>query len=435
MKHKIAIDMLIDEKRKTALSHEAKQREDAYSQMRSYVFDDNHARTSEAQCQPQTVRIGVIANMKTGLEHFVYRELVFLAAQGFAISLFPTRYNKGLYHPPNDWRLHIWKAWLVALLQPYFFLRAPVRYIRLLLEAIKFSAYVDFALAWYFAGKMADVDVIYSTFADHKLFLGYFCKRLLNKPLAVTTHAYELYTNPNPRLFVHALAACDQIITVTEYNREFLHRSYGIDPARVEVVRYSVDLQDYRPGKKFVVLIVSFFTQRKGHEMLLQAVKQLGREDIEVWVVGDTAGRKNTVDVRALAKQLRIDAQVAFFGALSGNALKAVYRACDVFCLPCRKDSGGASEGFPNVLIEAMAFGKPVITTRHVEIPRVIPEILVDENDVHGLAQALERVHEDAALCQRLGQQNRKIAEMAFSPGNASRTASLLRNLAQRLGK
>jgi glycosyltransferase involved in cell wall biosynthesis len=275
------------------------------------------------------------------------------------------------------------------------------------------------------------VDVLYATFGDNKLFLGYFCKRILHKPLAVTTHAYELYANPNPKLFVHALNACDQIITVTEHNREYLQQHFGIDPARVEIVRYSLDVTSYRPGKKFVILIVSFFTQRKGHDILLQAVQQLGRDDIEVWVVGDSAGRQNTVDVKALAAELGVDSQVAFFGALSGNALKAAYRACDVFCLPCRKDSGGAFEGFPNVLIEAMAMGKPVITTRHVEIPRLIPEIIVEENDVNGLAQAIEQAYRSSALRQRLGEQNRKIAEHVFSADNTNKTAALLRNLAQ----
>jgi colanic acid/amylovoran biosynthesis glycosyltransferase len=376
------------------------------------------------------MRVAVIANMNAGLEHFVYRELRFLAAQQASIYLFPTKYHPGLYNAREEWRLHRWNPLLVILLQPYFLFRAPRRYLGLLREALAFKALIDFALAWYFADKMADVDVIYATFGDHKLFVGYFCKRILTKPLVVTTHAYELYANPNPRLFEHALNTCDQIVTVTEYNREFLQTHFHIDPSQVEVVRYSVDIEDYRPEKKFIILIVAFFVDRKGHDLLFKAVKQLGRDDIEIWVVGDVAGRHNAVDVKAVATQLGIESQVAFFGALKGNALKAAYRMCDVFCLPCRKDSAGTSEGFPNVLIEAMAFGKPVISTRHVEIPRIIPEILVDENDVQSLAQAIEQVYLSAPMRCRLGNQNRQIAETVFSPNNASQMAAILRNVA-----
>ncbi len=69
----------------------------------------------------------------------------------------------------------------------------------------------------------------------------------------MTIHAYELYRNPSPDLFVRALEACDQIITVTEYNKRLLASQFGINPSRVEVVRINVDLEDYRPGRKFSI--------------------------------------------------------------------------------------------------------------------------------------------------------------------------------------
>ena len=187
---------------------------------------------------------------------------------------------------------------------------------------------------------------------------------------------------------------------------------------------------DYRPAGKFVVLIVASFVERKGHEVLFEAVKQLGQEDIEVWVVGDEGAESSTIDVRGLATEIGVDSNVAFFGKLGGNALKAVYRVCDVFCLPCREDGNGLSEGFPTVLAEAMAFGKPVITTRHVEIPRIVPKVLVEENDVQGLAQAIQRLYRSETLRRTLGDQNRKIAENRFSTRNALQSARILQDLA-----
>jgi len=375
-----------------------------------------------------SLRIGVVASMKKGLEHFFYRELVFFSAQGCRISLFPTKHSRGLYNPRPEWDFFRWNLLQVLLLQPLFFLRAPARYLRLLGEAITTRSLVDLLLAWYFSPHIAAVDVIYATFGDHKLFVAYYCKQIVQKPLVVTLHAYELYSNPNPRLFRRALAACDQIITVTEYNREVLAERYHIPPAHVEVVRYSVDSEDYRPSEKFIILIVGFFVERKGHEILFQAIKQLGMDNIEVWVVGDE-GAERPVDVRAMAKELGVESQVAFFGKLQGNALKAVYQACDVFCLPCRIDHNGVAEGFPNVLIEAMAFGKPVITTRHVEIPRVIPELLVDENDAEGLAEAIRTVYHAPELRQRMGAQLRRIAVELFSPANTARTMAIFQVL------
>lgn len=376
------------------------------------------------------MHLGVIASLKKGLEHFIYREVCALADQGATISLFPTKHGPGLYNPRPEWNVARWSAWSAVLSQPLRCLAMPVRYLTVLMEALRYGALVDFLLAAYFAPQLKEVDAIYATFGDRKLFVGYFGKRLLDKPLAVEIHAYELYQNPNPRLFAVALAACDQIVAATEYNREILRDRYGIDFESVEVVRYSVDLEAYRPAKKFVILIVAFFVEKKGHEVLFEAIKKMNCDDVEIWVVGGDGGSESKVDVHAIVKKLGLDSQVAFFGKLSGTALTAVYHACDVFCLPSRHDRHGDAEGFPNVLIEAMACGKPVVTTRHVEIPRIVEQILVDENDVDGLAAALDRVYASATLRQQLGARNRQLAEEYFSTHNVNRTMQLLAQLA-----
>ena len=377
------------------------------------------------------MHIGVIATMKFGLEHFVYRELSLLSAQGNTISLFPTKFKRGLYNARPEWTVHRWNLAALMVGQVYMLLNRPGQYFKLLIEAFQTNSLIHFAIACHYSRFMGDLDVIYVEFADHKLFVGYYCKKLTGKPLAVAIHAYELYQNPNPRMFLRALSYCDQIITVTEYNRELLASKYHIDPDSVEVVRICVDLEDYRPEEKFVILIAAYFSEKKGHEILFKAVKQVGLKDIEVWVVGD-GDVGDAVDVRGLAKQIGIEDQVAFFGKLSGNALKAVYHACDVFCLPSRTERTGISEGFPTVLAEAMAFGKPVITTRHVEIPRIVKEIVLDENDVDGLADAIRRVYESPELRQELGKLGRRTAEQHFSAANVTRTANILAGLVQR---
>jgi colanic acid/amylovoran biosynthesis glycosyltransferase len=159
-------------------------------------------------------------------------------------------------------------------------------------------------------------------------------------------------------------------------------------------------------------------------------VQKLGYDDVEVWVVGGNSAEQADVDVPAIAMQLGIQSQVAFFGKLSGTALQAVYHACDVFCLPCRHEADGNAEGFPVALIEAMACGKPVITTRHVEIPRIVEAILVDENDVDGLMEAIRSVYDSSALCARLGERNRELAKEHFSTDNQRRTTQLLARIA-----
>src|SRR5262249_33890538 len=110
---------------------------------------------------------------------------------------------------------------------------------------------------------------------------------------------------------------------------------------------------------------------------------------------------------------------------------RALPGACDVFSPPGGTDSAGVAEGSPPVPAEAMAFGKPVITTRHVEIPRIVEEILVDENDVGGLRDAIDRVARSASLRAELAARNRCIARIYFSRRNAEKTLHILRSLAR----
>ncbi|MCA9265773.1 MAG: hypothetical protein KDA60_18050, partial [Planctomycetales bacterium] len=54
--------------------------------------------------------IGVVASLKRGFEHFVYRELCLLERRGAAIQVFPAKYQAGMYNPHDNWKCCYWKT-------------------------------------------------------------------------------------------------------------------------------------------------------------------------------------------------------------------------------------------------------------------------------------------------------------------------------------
>lgn len=301
----------------------------------------------------------------------------------------------------------------------------------MLSEAIKTNSLIDLHLAIDFSKNMRGLKVnhIHCHSGDHKLYIGYYCKCILEISLSVTIHAYELYSNPNWSLFKKSLLACDSIISISNYNKEFLIKNFGIPPDKIKVVYLFVPNKIIKP--KFKVLIVGRFALKKGHEVLFRAIKQLNRDDVELWVAGS-----GPVNLRQKAKEFGIEDKVVFFGNVSDAVLRVLYENCNLFCLPSRKatwyNAGKIiedNEGIPVSLMEAMSFGKPVISTKHAGIPELVENILVEENNCDELAKALGELIDNLVLSEKMGIRNREIIDNNFSEKNALKLLEIFESL------
>lgn len=378
------------------------------------------------------MKIALITSMKAGLHHFVFRDIDALSKKGHTVRLFTLLNNEGLYNPKPEWEVVPASVKKIAFTLIPFMLSRPLLFIQLLFKAIQTQTLQNMLIAIAYAKHLEDINVIYAYFGDHKFFVGYYLKWITNTPLLVTIRAYELYDNPNPKFFIEALDYCDRIVTITEHNKAYLCEHFGAAEEKIDIVRQIVDMNLYKHVEKIRILIVGFFSTKKGHEVLFNAIKQMNRSDVELWVVGDGAKDRALVDCRQIVKELDIEDQVVFFGAHSGNALRTFYSLCHIFCLPSRTDRSGDREGFPNVIAEAMAFGKPVVSTYHAGIPEVIDQILVEEDNVPQLVDALNRVCDSLALREQMGRRNRTVVEQMFSIANNDRLEEILESYARK---
>lgn len=176
----------------------------------------------------------------------------------------------------------------------------------------------------------------------------------------------------------------------------------------VETRRFAFPLRDYATRDPLTILIVGRLVPTKGHLELVSALARVRSScDIPFRLVVVGNGPLHRRLEREIDR-LRMNDVTELVGSVLYTSSEHVahFRRADVFALPCATD-GGQREGIPTALVEAMAAGLPIVSTRHGGIPEVVEDgrdgLLVDEKDPQQLAQALERVLTDAALRRALG--------------------------------
>lgn len=363
----------------------------------------------------QGKNIAYIVQMKAGLNRFIYREINALHNSGINVILFPLKYSKGPYMPDASWKVYSPTPLKVLTCSMTSFIKHPFRTLSLLKESLFLHSYIDLLIAFYFSSEMEKNNVthIHCHFADHKLFIGYYCKKILNTPLFVTVHAYELYNNPNRSMLIKSLKDCERIITISKYNKRILTDEFGVEDSKILVNYLFVEDID-NSADKTKILIVGRYVEKKGHDTLFHALKQLGREDVVLWV----AGIGDDSQIKKMASDLGVEKKIVFFGEVSDATLNILYRYCDIFCLPSKSTPNGGSEGIPVALMEAMAYCKPIISTKHAGIPELVENFLIEENDVNHLTEILNKLIDNKELRLREGVKNQNIVQERFSEKN-----------------
>jgi glycosyltransferase involved in cell wall biosynthesis len=165
-----------------------------------------------------------------------------------------------------------------------------------------------------------------------------------------------------------------------------------------------------REASRPIVLFVGRLVSYKGVDVLLDALSGV---DAVGLIVGDGPQR---ADLELQARALGIENRVRFVGMAADEELAALYRACDVFVLP----SVTRQEAFGVVQLEAMAAGKPVVSTdlgtgvgwvnRHAETGFVVPP-----GDPVALREAIRRVISDPQLQKSMGDAAMRRVRSAFT--------------------
>jgi glycosyltransferase involved in cell wall biosynthesis len=195
-----------------------------------------------------------------------------------------------------------------------------------------------------------------------------------------------------------------------EQPRERVHYlPNGVDLARFHPPEPAERAAAREAGRPVRLALVGRFRPEKNHALLLRAFKKAEVAGRAVLVlVGDGP---LLADVRLEARQLGLADAVEFLGNVWDPA--ALYRGLDVFVMSSN------TEQMPLSVLEAMATGLPVVSTRVGDVPSMVApesaEVLVPSNDVDALAHAIRRVVDEPALRQSLGDANLRRVRETFA--------------------
>jgi glycosyltransferase involved in cell wall biosynthesis len=272
-----------------------------------------------------------------------------------------------------------------------------------------------------------DPDVIHAHWATFPSTVAWVLAKVLDKPFGFTCHAHDIFVNDH--LLQEKIESAAVAVTISNYNvRWIAEHSTPAARDRLTVVHCGVDLSTlpHKPGAREpgLIMAVGRLDPIKGFDVLIDALGELARQGrkIRCRIIGEGP---LGASMKASMARHGISDMVEMTGALPQAEVRKSLYAASIFALPSVVTATGDRDGIPVSLMEAMAAGTPVVSTRVSGIPELIDDgregLLVPERDPVALAAALGRLLDDPALGDRMAAAARLKVEREFDASREAR--------------
>ena len=255
---------------------------------------------------------------------------------------------------------------------------------------------------------------IHADWASGAATLAWGASRLTGVRFSFTGRAGDIYP-PDGALEIKAREAVF-VRTDVAGNVPYLSRAGNIPGHKIRLVRAGLTLDPRGPmampfsRSGFTIIGLGRFVRKKGFDTLLQALLLVRGQGIEVRLLLAGSGPEEQA-LRRLCGELGLEAAVDFVGFVSHDQVPALLRRGDCLAMPCRVVESGDRDGIPNVILEAMTLGLPVVATDVAGVGEVVRNgetgVLAPADNLAGLAEGileiLRRPEESMkmALCAR----------------------------------
>lgn len=243
-----------------------------------------------------------------------------------------------------------------------------------------------------------------------------------NLSFSFTAHAKDIFhESVQAHDMRNKLRDAAAVITVSDFNVEYMRGTYGGDAGKVRRIYNGLDLEAfaYTPPTHRAPKIISVgrLVEKKGMSDLIAAcaiLRERGRA-FECAIVGAGPLEEN---LRSQIAYLGLGSRVALLGPRTQEEVKRMIKEAAVFAAPCIIGADGNRDGLPTVLLEAMALGTPCVSTDVTGIPEVLHHgqtgLIVNQHDAQALAGAIERLLDDRELAVQMAGNARRLLETNF---------------------
>jgi glycosyltransferase involved in cell wall biosynthesis len=243
--------------------------------------------------------------------------------------------------------------------------------------------------------------------------------KFFNKIVIAHFHSFSTKTTIDgdfQNTYYKFFLASDKIIVLSNIWKNWIIRKWPEFSNKVEVIFNPCPIVslDKTYSKSKTILYAGALISRKGYSDLINGFAMMANRNREWKLV--LAGNGEIEKAKQLANDLKIENQVDIIGWVAGEEKDLLFKSANIFCLP------SYAEGFPMAVLDAWAYGLPVITT----LVGGLPDILIDgENaliivpgDSEGISIAIEKLINDEDLQKRLSDGSLKLSETIFSLDN-----------------
>jgi glycosyltransferase involved in cell wall biosynthesis len=300
-------------------------------------------------------------------------------------------------------------------------------------------------LAAYLANRLEREGIthIHAHYANTPTTIAEMAHSFTGIPYSFTAHAKDIYLSRTASL-VYKMRHARFVVTCTAYNQCYL--TTLLDPSAtvpIHCIHHGLNLRAFPTHPILqhdrdttpLLLTVARLVEKKGLPYLLQACRLLKDQGYAFTcrIVGEGPQRPL---LEQQISELDLSDRVELWGAETHERVIEMYREATMQVLPCIIGEDGDRDGIPNVLVEAMHMGVPVISTPVSGIPELITHgengLLVPQRDGPALAGAMKLLLNDAELGQRLARNARQTTQAHF---DMARNTTYLLGLLLRQGE